>query len=229
MNEIKVTLTGNVVADPETKFGRNGSAFTVFRVAVNEGWMSESGWVDGGTTFMRVSAFGSLGKGVAASLRRGQPVLVHGKLRVDSWTTNTGDTRTTPEVRATVVGHDLGRGTAAFLRFAREDMRSGSGPAPGPAEQGGTSAGDEHADGQAPTHRLADRLGAGASAEPDAWTTEGPDSPFADAQPHRTADGLGEGCHEVDTEDDLIVDRRTGEVLSSDEVDVEANAAAPVS
>lgn len=174
MNEIKVTLTGNVCADPEPRFGKNGSQFAIFRVAVNEGWMGDNGWVDGATTYLRVSAFDSLGRGVLASVRKGHPVIVHGRLRVGSWTTNTGETRSAPEVRASAIGHDLTRGTAAFVRLARD-----GGPAGSTSVQGGDERGELPASSAGP----AQRLGSGASSDQDAWSTgarDGDDEPNVD-------------------------------------------------
>ena len=50
------------------------------------------------------------------SLRRGDPVVVHGKLSAHVWTNKAGLEVTTFEVEAAFVGHDLNRGTSAFQR-----------------------------------------------------------------------------------------------------------------
>lgn len=207
MSEIKVTLTGNACADPEAKIGKSGAQFATLRVAVNEGWMGDSGWVDGETTFMSVSAFGQLARGVLASVHRGDPLIVQGRLRVASWTTNTGETRSKAEVRATSVGHDLTRGCSAFVRAPRESAPTGTasvqtssyGEMQGPAE-GRTSVPPSFGG-------PAERAGAGTAAETDAWSRElsGPE----------VSDGTIAG------EGELLVDPATGEVLDAPSEDAQ--------
>lgn len=209
MSEIKVTLAGNVVADPEKKFGKNGVEFAVFRVAANESWRGESGWVDGPTTFMRVTAFGQLGQGVLASLHKGNPVVLTGRLRIGSWTTNTGEVRSSPEINAITVGHDLSKGTAAFVRFTpRVSFDSGSpggsagvaGMIGGAGAVGGVDAGREaggYGRSELPaSSRSSQRFGIG-QVPSDAWGTP---TPSTDDLDHPDFAGLD-------------VDRVTGEVL----------------
>ena len=52
---------------------------------------------------------------VANSIKKGQPVTVHGRFRTNEWE-GEGGTRTDLVIDATSVGHDLTRGTAEFTR-----------------------------------------------------------------------------------------------------------------
>jgi single-strand DNA-binding protein len=54
-------------------------------------------------------------------VRKGDPVLVHGRLRTDVWEREDGHTSVSYVVEATCVGHDLSRGTAVFARAARPE------------------------------------------------------------------------------------------------------------
>src|SRR5690554_4010257 len=88
MNETFVTITGNVTADPKLLFGKDsGQPFTVFRLAQNRvRWDRELGQrVQMGTNYVEVVAFRSLGLNVYESVAKGDPVIVHGRLKVTDW------------------------------------------------------------------------------------------------------------------------------------------------
>lgn len=78
-------------------------------------------WVDGETTWYSVSAWRQLADNIAASIRKGDAVIVHGRLRSDAWKREDGTMSTTLVVEASYVGHDLSRGTSTFVRSTRQD------------------------------------------------------------------------------------------------------------
>ena len=53
------------------------------------------------------------------SVRRGDAVVVHGRVRVDVWEREGQPSSVSWIVDATFVGHDLTRGTSAFVKTAR--------------------------------------------------------------------------------------------------------------
>lgn len=126
MNESFVTVVGNVVGDPQGRSTRAGKPFATFRVAsTTRRWDTESrSFVDGSTNFVNVVAFNALGGNIMASLRKGQPVLVYGRLRVNQWVNSEGVNMTSVEVDAYSVGHDLSRGQTAFSRPERVQYES---------------------------------------------------------------------------------------------------------
>ncbi len=63
-----------------------------------------------------MTAWRALGEHCAASLRRGDPVVVYGRLNAQTWTNSAGIEVTSFEVDAVFVGHDLNRGTSSFTR-----------------------------------------------------------------------------------------------------------------
>lgn len=75
-------------------------------------------WGDAETQWYTVSAWRALAENCAASLHRGQPVVVHGRLSARTWAGKDGVEVTTHEVEAVLVGHDLARGTTVFTRTA---------------------------------------------------------------------------------------------------------------
>jgi single-strand DNA-binding protein len=48
-------------------------------------------------------------------------VVVHGRLRTDTWKREDGELSSTLQIEASLVGHDLSRGTSTFLRTQRSD------------------------------------------------------------------------------------------------------------
>lgn len=118
MYETHTTVQGRLVADPIVKEGRNGP-FTVFRVAQSERHQvrGEPGrWADSETSFYDVSVFRGPGENAARSLRKGHPVLVHGKLRVRQFQRGDGTSGTAVELEAFSLGHDLRWGSTAYTR-----------------------------------------------------------------------------------------------------------------
>lgn len=89
MNETFVTVAGNLTQDPQLRFGRqSGQPFAVFRLAQNRHrWDKEVGHlIQVGTNFVEVIAFRALGLNIAECVKKGDPVVVHGKLRINDWT-----------------------------------------------------------------------------------------------------------------------------------------------
>ena len=120
MNETRITVHGNVVTEPIERQGRNGSIFTTFRIATTPYRRSADGkFVDGDTSFYSVIAFNALAANVAASLRKGHPVVVEGTVAVKQYVGSDGQPRTSPEIDAAHVGHDLSWGRATFERVSR--------------------------------------------------------------------------------------------------------------
>ncbi len=81
-------------------------------------------WVDGPTEWYDVSAWRGLALNCAASLHRGDPVVVHGRVRASSWTRD-GATFNSFDVQAEFVGHDLNFGSSAFTKVSRRDEAEG--------------------------------------------------------------------------------------------------------
>lgn len=120
MNETIVTLVGNLVDDPKLRTTDSGAEVAGFRVASTSRRFDrgEQRWVDGGSLFLSVSCWRSLGANAAASLRRGDPVVVTGRLTTRTYEKD-GQTRSVAELEALALGPDLARGTAVFRRAPR--------------------------------------------------------------------------------------------------------------
>ena len=84
-------------------------------------------WIDGATQWYSVNAWRGLADNCQRSLRRGDPVVIHGRLTVNTWTNPEGEEVSSLEIEATFVGHDLSRGTSAFTRPPRPAAAAASG------------------------------------------------------------------------------------------------------
>lgn len=88
-------------------------------------------WSDAATQWYSVNAWRGLADNCAASLRRGDPVVVHGRLNASVWVNAAGVEVTSYDVDATFVGHDLTRGTSTFTRSTRERAEDPAAPTAG--------------------------------------------------------------------------------------------------
>ena len=123
MNETYVTISGNVVGDPVVRATKANVPFVTFRVASNVRRIDfKTGeYIDAGTNFVNVTAFRSLGVNLANSLKKGEPVLVYGRMRINQWI-NGERSGTTVEIDAYNVGHDLTWGQTQYVKVAKPQL-----------------------------------------------------------------------------------------------------------
>ncbi len=81
----KVILVGNLTRDPELRYTPKGMAITKIGLAVNRRWTSEGGEQREETTFVDIDAFGKQAETIAQYMKKGSPMLVEGRLRLDQW------------------------------------------------------------------------------------------------------------------------------------------------
>ncbi len=139
-NEAQISMTGYVATQPRWRRPESQSPNVMMRVAWTPRRLDRSTgeWVDGHTSYLSVTCWRKLADNVATCLRKGDPVVVKGRLTVREYTDKDGALRTAVEVDASSVGHDLSRGVAQFARtrpvtgqtadeFAAADEGPGSG------------------------------------------------------------------------------------------------------
>lgn len=120
MSEFIATVTGTVVTDITTRTTPTGHLVTSFRVAVNPRRFDRAtnSWIDQESSYFSVSCWRQMGENAAASLKKGDPVLIAGKLRIRQWE-EAGKQGTSVELEASAIGHDLARGVSNFERHRK--------------------------------------------------------------------------------------------------------------
>jgi single-strand DNA-binding protein len=120
MNETTVTIIGNVITDVTARRTAEGARVANFRIASNERRFDKAtgDWVDGDRLFVTVTCWRKLANGVAATLSKGDPVVVTGRLYTRGYEVE-GQKRSVTEIDATAVGPDLARCAAELIRVRR--------------------------------------------------------------------------------------------------------------
>ena len=81
----KVILMGNLTRDPELRYTPKGTAVARVGLAVNRVWRTETGENREETTFVDCDAYGRQAETLCQYLKKGNPVLIEGRLRLHSW------------------------------------------------------------------------------------------------------------------------------------------------
>lgn len=119
MFDTNLVLVGNVLTAPEwRRIESSGSLVANFRVASTARRFDRENnrWVDGNSMRMRIVAWRRLAEGVASSISVGDPVVIYGRVYTRDWKDENGNGRTSYEMEAFSIGHDLARGRARFFR-----------------------------------------------------------------------------------------------------------------
>lgn len=90
----KVILAGNLTRDPELRYTTQGTAIAKISLAINERWTDAQGQKKERTLFVEVDAFGKQAEVIGQYCRKGKPLLVEGRLKLDQW-----DDKTTGQKR----------------------------------------------------------------------------------------------------------------------------------
>ena len=101
----RVILAGNLTRDPELRFTNDGIPVCSFGLAVNR-VRSKSEEVD----FFDISAWRELGETIANYKKKGDPILVEGRLQFRTWEAQDGSKRSKVDVTADNVQFLGGRG-----------------------------------------------------------------------------------------------------------------------
>ena len=107
----KVFLAGNLTQDPELRYTPSGAAVADINLAVNRTYLTKSGEQKKEVCYVRIVVWGKQAQSCAQYLSKGTPILVEGRLQLDSWETKEGEKRNQLKVQAERVQF-LGRGKA---------------------------------------------------------------------------------------------------------------------
>lgn len=113
---------GNLTRDPEIKYTPKGTAVAELGLAINRVYSTDQGERREETTFVDVELWGRQAEIAGEYLKKGRPVFIEGRLKLDTW-----DDKTTGQKRSKmrVVGE------AMQLLGGREGGPGGGGPGGG--------------------------------------------------------------------------------------------------
>lgn len=176
---IEVTVQGTVATAPVLTRQEGKKPYCRFRVAASYGQMVSGSWVNYDTLWFTAKAWGDLAEHLAQSFKRGDPVILCGRLGEDHWM-RSGQRVSSMVLHLHCAGHDLTRGEAHYTKVVIIHDKAGEqGEAQLAAQRaGGAQAGPQAMSGpetmSAPEPASApDVLGAGSAPE----TMSGPDIP----------------------------------------------------
>ena len=84
-NYNKVFLMGNLTRDPELRMTPKGSAICQLGLAINRKWKDDTGAEREEVTFVDVDAFGRQAETICKYVKKGRPLFVEGRLKLDQW------------------------------------------------------------------------------------------------------------------------------------------------
>ena len=117
INQIPMTIMGNIVKDLEPKRTAGSKTVVAFRVAQTSSTERNGKWEDGETTFIRCVAYGALADHMIASgIRKGTRVIVTGRFVQRDWQTETGEKRSSFELNADDIGTSIRYATVQITK-----------------------------------------------------------------------------------------------------------------
>jgi single-strand DNA-binding protein len=122
VNDAMITVVGWVAQDPHFEILESGTPLMSLRIgSTPRRYDRELGqWRDDEPMFLTANCWRTLADNLQhCGLKRGDPIIVTGKLRIREYTKDDGQRRFNAQVEATTIGHDLSRGIAKFQRARR--------------------------------------------------------------------------------------------------------------
>ena len=146
----KVFLMGNLTRDPELRYTPSGMAVASFGMAMNRKWKSQDGQQKEDVCFVDVEAWARTAEVISEYCKKGSPLFVEGRLRLNTWEGRDGQKRSKLRV---VVDNFQFIGAPAGRRGPDADSQAdGAPPAPPPdRRQARPPRAEPPAEGQAPS------------------------------------------------------------------------------
>jgi len=130
----EITLSGYVGSEVEFASGEGWSAAR-FRLGSTPYWRKGEEWVNGNTTWMTIRVHGTMAENVRDSVRKGDPMVVSGRLRTRSWKAVDGSVHEQLVIEAQSLGHDMARGVSTLVRPDRVSLPASESEPMGPPEE----------------------------------------------------------------------------------------------
>ena len=89
----KVILMGNLTREPDLRQTTNNSSVCQIGLAVNRTYVDSNGQRQQDTTFVDAEAWGRTAEVITEYLKKGDPIMIEGRLKLDRWQDQSGGNR----------------------------------------------------------------------------------------------------------------------------------------
>ncbi len=130
MNFNKVILIGNLTRDPEISYLPSNTPVADFGMAINRRWKGQDGQPREEVCFIDVKAFSKQAETISQYIGKGKPILIEGRLQLDTWEGKDGTKRSKHRVvveRFQFLDSAAGQGKTTDSGTAREGTRGEGG------------------------------------------------------------------------------------------------------
>lgn len=167
----RVMLMGNLTRDPELRFTPSNTAVCQIGLAINRRWKDQNGEQKEEVTFIDCEAWGRTGEVINQYLRKGRPIYLEGRLKLDQWQDKEGNNRSKLKVVVESFefidskgggegGGEGGGGGGNYSRPPQQNQQRppqqqrSAGPGPGGAGNSGPGPGSQQAPPSEPYHAV---------------------------------------------------------------------------
>ena len=207
-NDAFFSVTGYVATQPKKGVTKAGTNTLTFRIGWTPREVSrQTGeWADLPSSFASVTCYRKIAENAAYCLRKGDPIVLKGTLRVREYADQAGTRRNSVDVVADFLGHDLAKGMSNFSKHSQRSQQTAEEYEMSKAVDGNRLPGDvgaaEWHDEQQPEAVEPDELAAVAEAEAIPADGDDPERAAALAGPDRDDSDDRDGSdHGVDGDD----------------------------
>lgn len=113
-----ITVVGNLTREPELRFINSGRAVCELGIASNRRYQVNGEWQEE-VSYFNLTVWGEYGENCAASFKKGDRVLVSGRLQARQYETKEGEKRTAFDIVVDEIGPSLRWSTVTISRVAR--------------------------------------------------------------------------------------------------------------
>jgi len=93
MNYNKIIIGGHLTKDPELRYLPNQTQVVEFGIATNRGWIGTDGRKQEEVLFVDCVMFGKRAPAIREYCSKGDPLLIEGRLKLDTWQAQDGTNR----------------------------------------------------------------------------------------------------------------------------------------
>lgn len=118
----KVMLMGNLTRDPELRYTQNNTAVCQIGLAINRKWKDASGADKEEVVFIDCEAWGRTAEVLNQYVRKGDPIFIEGRLKLDQWQDKEGNNRS--KLKVVVEGMQFLKGKSDGQQQRQADRQS---------------------------------------------------------------------------------------------------------